>query len=689
MLTTQKYLSVMWLGALVITLAIAAPWFDLSISNHSFVKTYIGGIGIGILTLVTILKYRNNDNIVYHISYIKIFLGTTFLLGLISIFWSVNPDFSIVKLLIWITAFMAFYVAYRLEITELNLRKLSFYLVISAGIIAIIGILQYLFDPFTLTQSAIPSSTFGNKNMATQPISMIFPLAVFLILNKNSSIKIMWIAGILGALMLTFNFYTSTRASWIAIIVEVILMGSLLIIKRKSFKEFASWNGQKTVIAITSLLIFFILINFNENGFHPMWEKASAGFERLTTSIQNDKSFRYLIWEAARNMIADNPYFGSGLGTWFHNLVNEGYSTYVVNYVQRVHNDLLELAVSIGLIGFGIFMAGVFAIIYAIWSIILKANNQYLLFYFALFESLSGSFVNLQFSFPYQLAMPALLFGLYVGLIAKKSEEFISPIKVFKLNFSSKKIKLYKNTILLVNVVIFTLITSIYLSWAKMYSGLNELNMKHDFDGLNIVETPIYHLETQNILNFLTQAYMAHGDVKTSIKIAKQMLKYWPNDYISRIRYSHLLFQQKKYMEALREAKKAKKVSPLNSILANSNIFQILFVTKKYKEYTDLFNEIMKIPESILAKNPKSYSFILSQSLRLNNLKDYAPKLYKLHYKYNKYDCNIENNILYYYLISDDEKNMSNKFKQEIQNPKNCLNKSVTDNVKLKFKNIN
>jgi biopolymer transport protein ExbD len=48
-------------------------------------------------------------------------------------------------------------------------------------------------------------------------------------------------------------------------------------------------------------------------------------------------------------MITNAPFFGTGLGTWFHNLVNEGYSTYVINYVQRVHNDLIELAVEIGL----------------------------------------------------------------------------------------------------------------------------------------------------------------------------------------------------------------------------------------------------------------------------------------------------------------------------------------------------
>jgi O-antigen ligase len=682
----NNFLNVYWVGILAIILAISAPWLDLSVSNHSFVKTYIGGIGIGALVLFTLFKNYKNYDINYHISYIKLFLGATFILGVLSIFWSVNPDFTIVKMLIWVTAFMAFYTAYKLDITEDNLRKLSFYLIIAGGSIAAIGILQYLFDPFTLTQAANPSSTFGNKNMATQPISMIFPLVAFVVLNKKSTVKVMWIAAILGALMLTFNFYTSTRASWIAILVEVILMSSLLIIKRKSFSEFASWNKQKTIIALTAVAVFLALINFNEHGFHPMWEKASANFNRLTSSIQNDKSLRYQIWTVAGQMIADKPFFGSGMGTWFQNVVNEGYSGYVINYVQRVHNDLIEIAVEIGIVGLAIFMAGVVAIIWAIWAIILKAETKYLLFYFALFESLTGSFANLQFSFPYQLAMPALLFGLYIGLIAKKSEEFIKPIKVFKLDLKTKSAKLYKKIVLSFNVVIFVVISSLYISWATMYSELNRINQTNEFDKLgSIVETPIYHLEVQNIMNFLTHAYMNGNNNDVAEKIVKQMLKYWPNDYVTRTRYAHILYKKGQYAKALVEAKKAKKNSPPNSMHANSIIFATTLQTKQYDEYIKNFNEIMQVPKDILGDNPRSYNFLMSQALKINTLNKYMPELYVLHNKYNGYSCTVESNLLHYYLLNND-KNLKPAFEKEFKNPTNCINRNIINQVKSKFK---
>ena len=68
----QKTLNFHLISFLAIWVAIAAPWFDLSVSNHSFVKTYVAGIGIGILVLITLWKKHNETNTVYHLSLVKI-----------------------------------------------------------------------------------------------------------------------------------------------------------------------------------------------------------------------------------------------------------------------------------------------------------------------------------------------------------------------------------------------------------------------------------------------------------------------------------------------------------------------------------------------------------------------------------------------------------------------------------------
>ncbi|MBW5289749.1 hypothetical protein [Abyssogena phaseoliformis symbiont] len=96
-----------------------------------------------------------------------------------------------------------------------------------------------------------------------------------------------------------------------------------------------------------------------------------------------------------------------------------------------------------------------------------EAQNE--LFYFLLLMALGGSFVNMQFSFPYQMAMPPLLFGLYVGLIAKQSKCFIEPRKILC-------IKPIKNILMSLSVMSFLIVYSIYIDWIRFY---NELNTRH------------------------------------------------------------------------------------------------------------------------------------------------------------------------------------------------------------------
>ena len=54
-------------------------------------------------------------------------------------------------------------------------------------------------------------------------------------------------------------------------------------------------------------------------------------------------------------MFYDSPFIGTGLGSYSQNLANEGYATWVINNTTHPHNDLLELAVELGLIGLLIF----------------------------------------------------------------------------------------------------------------------------------------------------------------------------------------------------------------------------------------------------------------------------------------------------------------------------------------------
>ena len=178
-------LNVFWVGVLLIALAVAAPWFNLTVSSPELVKSYIASFGISLLMFLSLYYKCNNSEVNLKINYIKLTLFLLFIFGTLSTLWSINFDFSVSKWLLLLIAAFSFVLALNLSIENNSLIKLSWGLIITAGVIAVIGILQYLLDPFNLAQNSAPASTFGNRNIAIQPIILILPLSIFLLLSKQ------------------------------------------------------------------------------------------------------------------------------------------------------------------------------------------------------------------------------------------------------------------------------------------------------------------------------------------------------------------------------------------------------------------------------------------------------------------------------------------------------------------------
>ena len=123
-------------------------------------------------------------------------------------------------------------------------------------------------------------------------------------------------------------------------------------------KQWVNWNVNKTLAFIFSLLLITLILSISPNGeFHNTLLDVS---ERITsTGNQSDGASiqRFQIWNTAVQMFADSKFIGTGLGSYAQNLANEGYATWTINNTMRVHNDILELAVELGLIGIIIFAA--------------------------------------------------------------------------------------------------------------------------------------------------------------------------------------------------------------------------------------------------------------------------------------------------------------------------------------------
>ena len=95
----QKTLNVYLVGFFLFILAVASPWFNLSIANHAFVKSYFAGIGSALLFLTSLYYNSFSESKPYKISHLKIASLLLFIFGVLSFFWAVNIDFYITKLL--------------------------------------------------------------------------------------------------------------------------------------------------------------------------------------------------------------------------------------------------------------------------------------------------------------------------------------------------------------------------------------------------------------------------------------------------------------------------------------------------------------------------------------------------------------------------------------------------------------
>ncbi|KAA0449284.1 MAG: hypothetical protein FXV79_04305 [Candidatus Thioglobus sp.] len=315
----------------------------------------------------------------------------------------------------------------------------------------------------------------------------------------------------------------------------------------------------------------------------------------------------------------------------------------------------------------------------AIRKIFKNDDKDNALFYFLLWVALSGSFVQMQMSFPYQLAIPAMLLGFYIGFIAKRSEKFIQPIKL--LNLKTKKILHQINkTFWLIMIIV---ISVIYMDWINTYSTLNYLNKKQKIHLLKQA-TPrfFHHLELQKILGVFGTTYYKIAEPYKSIAIEKLILSYWPHDNTSLNRYMHILMKNKRYDEALKVIKTFKKVSYRGLYSAHFNELQLYLNTKQTEKYKQAFVELLNQDDSALSLNKNTYAALLQYSLHNKDLYKYTEQIYQKHSKNNRYNCLVENSMVLYYNFKKQYK----KAKQHIDiinksSDSKCLDSALSTSV--------
>jgi O-antigen ligase len=198
--------------------------------------------------------------------------------------------------------------------------------------------------------------TYANKNHFAGLLEMVLPFAVMYavaIFKNRFKATRTWLKGIaalcFAALILFGLLYSMSKMGFVAGLGGLFVMGALAF----GTAKIRLWNKCLAVSGLAALLFFGLVFSAPD--------QLVQSFGGLLSESGAHGEGRLPIWRDTLHLIRAYPLFGCGLGNY-----ESGFLKYQTAVVDRdftfAHNDYLELAAELGVVGFGIFAALMVAI---------------------------------------------------------------------------------------------------------------------------------------------------------------------------------------------------------------------------------------------------------------------------------------------------------------------------------------
>ena len=412
------------------------------------------------------------------------------------------------------------------------------------------------------------AGSMGHKNLLSSIQFLLLPVLIYNLNNKNRFIKILSILSLCLATIIFFQ--TQSRAVLGAIIIS---FTTYLFLTKLSI------NNVKRIFA------FFVVLLISGYLFLFSLDRLDVFKKEITKSIDFSSSQRFSLYKSSINLIADNFIFGVGPGNWRIKIWEYGLynNTFGDSFAQRPHNDFLWIFSEGGLIA-GISYVLLFLILLkdSFW---LYKKSIYPVFFKLLFTMLIGYGFISMFDFPFERISHVIVFFTFSSIIisskVKLSENdtfkqpflsvyFLSLITLFIIYIgvvrynsdihSNNAIKLKQkgNWIYVVKAIDKAYSKTFYnidntstpLLW---YRGVAYFSLKNyelalkDFK--QAYQTNPNHI---HVLNNLATAYQLLGNSVSAKLYYNKALSVNPSFKEARVNLSAILYNERKYDEALR-----------------------------------------------------------------------------------------------------------------------------------------
>jgi O-antigen ligase/Flp pilus assembly protein TadD len=378
----------------------------------------------------------------------------------ISLFTSNIIKISLGDYLNFISYIILFFIVLNFIKSEKEFNSLIKVFFVTSFLVSFYTIIQYYgFDHYYGHLGKL-TSTIGQKNWISNYLAMIFPIGFSYFLLQNSK-KIKLYYFLFLSILYTTLLICQSRGIWISIILTIIF-AFIIIFKYKLGSVFK--NNKKWLFA---LLIVFLVITTIYSTENPLNKSRLTVAERAlsTFKVAADPSIntRFLMWKVALEMFKDSPFFGLGIGTFkYHYLYYQ--AEYLVtnpSYVKNAgmaaeaHNEYLQLASEIGIVGLVLFLAIIFLFYYSSYQWFKKnGENRKKMTVFGLILGITCFLIHCMVTFPLHVPVLGATFFIILGLAlaymnisVENTSEDMSEIR-FNINGLIKYILLFITIIL-------------------------------------------------------------------------------------------------------------------------------------------------------------------------------------------------------------------------------------------------
>jgi O-antigen ligase len=605
-----------WLAVIIPVVCLVGAWSYPPVATPMELKSYTSQIYLSGLLLVWLWLQRNNKTAILTFSPGRIAFGLLFLAGTLSLLWAANPDFWVYKWNKWYAGFVMFLLGVQIIQNEKNLDSVIHLSILGGMITAAIGIAQYLFNVNVVPQTSFPASTFGNGNMAGQVMVLIGLLPLYFLFKEKQTTGKTWFYAFAIAVLFTYTFYTRTRGVWLACLLEIFLISVFIISDKKFRSSWLFWNKEKSIASIAALAFFLTLINFNQNGFQPFWSVAAFEISSIATAVGSSAAegeHRYLIWTAVGEMIKNNPIAGTGLGSFFHNYNTGDYANYNIMGVQRVHNDVLELAVELGAIGMLFLLGIIITMCTLLFKLILRCEGQKRILFAILTIAVTGSMMNAQISFPYQLPVPHIIMPFFMALIIRGSEDIESNFRLVTLK------PLFNKAAAGIAGLIFAFLLLNDLTWMRDIHQLNRIVSRELTNTAWKPANPIFNQAYITGGRSVNQALTRVGDNKLALAVIEPLLEYWPNSAANTLMAAENYLNLGQFEESEYWARKTIESQPEGAYIGQFFLMEIYMRKEEAENLKELYDSIKDDPESQLSRQQNTYNILHSMSINVGD----------------------------------------------------------------------